>query len=121
MKNYLKTAAILSNLLDNKFKILGIRFGIDPILGLIPGGGDLVSLFVALYIVWVGIKMKLPQDKLIKMIVNVFMDFGMGLIPILGDAADIVFKSNLKNLEILKQHEEKDLIEGEIIETSPIK
>lgn len=115
MKNYLKTAAIMADLLDNKFKILGMKFGIDPILGLIPVGGDLVSLIFAMYIVWVGIKMKLPQDKIAKMIGNVLMDFGAGLIPILGDIADIAFKPNLKNLKILKQHSEKDIVEGEII------
>ena len=115
MKNYLKTAAILANLLDNKFKILGIKFGIDPILGLIPGGGDLVSLILALYIVWIGIKMELPQDKIAKMIGNVILDFGIGLVPVLGDVGDFAFRSNLMNLEILKQHAKRDIIEGEII------
>jgi hypothetical protein len=116
MKDHLKTAAILANLLDNKFKVLDIKFGIDPILGLIPGGGDLVSLILALYIVWIGIKMELPQDKIARMIGNVILDFGIGLVPVLGDVADFAFKSNIMNLEILKQHKEKDIIEGEIVE-----
>lgn len=115
MKNYLKTATILANLLDNKFKFLGMKFGIDPILGLIPGGGDLVSLILAFYIVWIGIKMKLPQNKLARMIGNVIMDFGVGLIPVFGDVVDLAYKANLKNLKILKQHSEKDTLEGEII------
>ena len=115
MKKYIKTATVLSNLLDNKFKVLGIKFGLDPILGLIPGGGDLVSLFLALYIVWIGIKMRLPQDKIARMIANVVLDFGVGLVPILGDIADITFKSNLRNLEILKQHKESEFMEGEVV------
>ncbi|KKS31737.1 hypothetical protein A2380_03955 [candidate division WWE3 bacterium RIFOXYB1_FULL_43_24] len=115
MKNYLKTATVLSKLLDNKFKFLGIKFGLDPVLGLIPGGGDLVSLVLSLYIVWVGIKMRLPQDKLAKMIGNVILDFGVGLVPILGDIADVTFKSNIRNLEILKQHEESEVMEGEVV------
>ena len=116
MKNYLKIASAMANLLDNKFKILGMRFGIDSLLGLIPGGGDLVSLILAMYIVWIGIKMRLPQDKVALMIGNVLMDFGVGLIPILGDIADVAFKSNLKNLEILKQHSDQQIPEGEIVE-----
>lgn len=115
MKNRLKTATFLANLLDNKFKILGLRFGIDPILGLIPGGGDLVSLILSSYIVWIGIKMELPKNKITRMIGNIMLDFGIGLLPILGDAADFAFKSNLMNLEILEQHVEKDIVEGEIV------
>ncbi len=115
MKDYLKTATILADLLDNKFKFLGMKIGIDPILGLIPGGGDLVSLILALYIVWIGIKMELPHDKIARMVGNVILDFGVGLIPILGDVADFAFKSNLMNLEILNQHTEKDILEGEIV------
>ena len=115
MKKYIKTATVLSNLLDNKFKVLGIKFGLDPILGLIPGGGDLVSLILALYIVWIGIKMRLPQDKVTRMIGNVILDFGVGLVPILGDIADITFKSNLRNLEILKEHGENEVMEGEVV------
>lgn len=116
MNKHLKTATILAELMDNKFEFLGIKFGIDPILGLIPGGGDLIGLILSLYIVGIGIKMRIPQDKLLRMIVNIILDFGAGLIPVIGDIADIAFKSNLMNLEILKQHMDKGIIEGEIVE-----
>lgn len=116
MNKHLKTATILAELMDNKFEFLGIKFGIDPILGLIPGGGDLIGLILSLYIVGIGIKMRIPQDKLLRMLINTFLDFGAGLIPIFGDIADIAFKSNQMNLEILKQHMEKGIIEGEIVE-----
>lgn len=115
MKNYLRIAATMAYLLDSRFKILGRRFGIDSLLGLIPGLGDLVSLSLALYIVWVGIKMKLPSEKIARMIGNILLDFGLGLVPVLGDIADIVFKSNLKNLEILNHHSAQGIIEGEIV------
>jgi len=49
------------------------------------------------------------------MIANVVLDFGVGLVPILGDIADITFKSNLRNLEILKQHKESEFMEGEVV------
>lgn len=115
MRNYLRIATTMAYLLDSRFKILGRKFGIDSLLGLIPGLGDLISLGLALYIVWVGIKMKLPLDKLARMIGNILLDFGLGLVPVLGDIADIVFKSNLKNLEILNHHSAQGIIEGEIV------
>lgn len=117
MTNHLKTATILAKLLDNKFNILGVRFGIDPLLGLIPGGGDLVSLLLSLYVVWIGVKMKLPSDKLARMTWNVVLDFGVGLIPILGDIVDLAYKANLRNLEILK-HSGEEIVEGEIVENT---
>ena len=115
MRKHLKIATSLANLLDNKFEFMGLRFGIDPILGLIPGGGDLVSFLLSLYIVWIGLKMELPRNRIIRMIWNTTLDFGIGLVPVLGDIADFAFKSNLMNLEILKQHAGKDIIEGEIV------
>ena len=118
MKNHLRTASYIADLLDNKFKILGFRFGIDPILGLIPGGGDLVSLALSSYIVWIGIKAELPKKKIVEMVRNTALDFVVGLVPLLGDAVDFTFKPNLINLEILRQHLEKDVMEGEVVETS---
>ena len=115
MQNHLKTASYIADLLDNKFKVLGFRFGIDPLLGLIPGGGDLVSFLLSLYIVWIGVKVELPMKKIIKMIKNTMLDLVVGVIPVFGDVADFAFKSNLMNLEILQEHIGKDAIEGELV------
>ena len=114
MKKYLKVASYIADLLDNKFKVLGFRFGLDPILGLIPGGGDLVSLVLSLYIVWISVKAKLPKKKIVEMLRNITFDFVVGLVPLLGDIADLAFKSNIINLRILKEHMEKDILEGEV-------
>jgi len=94
---------------------MGFRFGIDPILGLILGGGDLISLILSLYIVWIGVKANLPKKKVVEMIKNTVLDFVVGVVPILGDVVDIAFKSNLINLEIIQQHMEKDILEGEVV------
>lgn len=115
MKNHLKTAKLLTELLDNKFKVFGFRFGIDPLLGLIPGGGDFISLIASLYILWVGIEMKLPRKKLTQMLTNILLDFCAGLVPILGDILDFTLKANRLNMEIIKKHVEKDPIEGEVV------
>lgn len=115
MRNHIKTASYIADLLDNRFKILGFRFGIDPLLGLIPGGGDLVSFALSLYMIWIGVKIELPQTKVIKMIKNTTFDLLVGVIPVLGDIADFTYKSNLTNLGILQAHVGKDAIDGEIM------
>ncbi|EKD99812.1 MAG: hypothetical protein ACD_22C00171G0008 [uncultured bacterium] len=115
MDKHYRTATFLANLLDNQFSFFGLRFGLDPILGIIPGGGDMISLLVSLYILWAGIQMNVPQHKLRKMFINIVLDFAIGFVPVLGDIADFTFKSNLMNLEILKKHMEKDIIEGEVV------
>jgi hypothetical protein len=115
IRKHLESATNLANLLDNKFEIFGLRFGIDPLLGLIPGGGDFLSLLLSLYIVWIGLQMELPRNKIERMLWNIILDFVIGLAPVIGDAADFVFKSNLMNLQILNQHVDKVVIEGEIV------
>ncbi len=115
MHNHLKLATIISDILDNRFKIVGFRFGLEPILGIIPGFGDFVGLALSLYIVWIGMNMRLPQDKLHRMITNVIFDFVIGLVPVVGDIADFAFKANAKNLEILRQYAPDTIVEGKII------
>ena len=115
-KNQLKTAENLADLLDTKFEVLGVKFGIDPILGLIPGGGDTVSLFLSLYILWVGVDLGLPSKKIRKMVMNIGMDYCVGLIPFLGDILDFSFKANTTKIGIIKKHLEEDAIEGEVVD-----
>jgi hypothetical protein len=118
MKLHLKTAEILTHLLDKQFSVLGMRFGIDPIVGLIPGIGDLISFCVSLYIIWIALQMRLPRNKISKMTKNIIIDLIIGAVPIVGDFADFVYKANSKNLLILQSHTPVDFIEGEIISDS---
>jgi hypothetical protein len=104
MDYHLQYAQSLADLLDNKFKILGFRFGLDPLIGLVPGIGDVIGLVLSAYIVWVAVQMKVPQDKIAMMLGNILFDFVIGLIPVLGEIGDFVVKANSKNLEILKRH-----------------
>jgi hypothetical protein len=105
MNNHLRSARILANLMDAQFKLFGFRFGLDPILGIIPGFGDLLSLGLSAYIVWIGVQMGLPTAKLAQMISNIIFDFLLGSIPVVGDLFDVTFKANLKNLSILEGHQ----------------
>lgn len=116
MELHLKVIEGLAKLLDREFKIFNIRIGLDPILGLIPGIGDVISLILSLYIIWVATQFKLPQDKLAMMIGNVFFDFILGLFPIVGDAADFLFRANHRNMKILHAHlQENKIVDGEVI------
>lgn len=114
MREHLKFARSLSKLLDSQFKIGKFSFGLDPILGLFPGFGDLVSLGLSGYIVWIGIQLKLPPERIVQMIGNLALDFLVGLIPVIGDIADFAIKSNIKNLKILEKYAPADILEGEI-------
>lgn len=115
MDKHLKTAEFITELMDNKFNILGFKFGLDPILGLFYGAGGVISFFLSLYLIWIALEVSMPREKLIKMIRNVVIDFLMGLIPVVGQAGDFFYKANSKNLKILKTHMPVNIVEGKII------
>lgn len=104
MKNHLKTAEILANALDNSFSIGGYRFGLSAFINLIPIIGDTIDLILASYLVWIAIKLKVPFIRLVQMGWNILFNYLIGLIPIVGDAAYILRRANMKNLEIIKRH-----------------
>jgi|TARA_B100001094_G_scaffold131320_1_gene127166 hypothetical protein len=96
----------LSKNLDESFTIPGtnIKFGMDALLGLVPGGGDLVSGVFSLYMLRAAIKMKLPKRAIISMLLNILLDTTIGIIPVAGDIFDIFWKSNKRNLKIIEKH-----------------
>ena len=96
----------ISRILDNAITIPGtkISFGLDPILGLLPGGGDTITGGVSAYIVVEAARMGLPREILGQMIGNILLDSFAGTIPILGDLFDVGWKSNVKNIKLLEQH-----------------
>jgi Domain of unknown function (DUF4112) len=96
----------LSKVMDNAIAIPGtkFRFGLDPILGLLPGGGDTITGGLSAYIVVEAARMGLPREILYKMVGNILIDSFAGAIPILGDLFDVGWKSNVKNIELLEKH-----------------
>jgi Domain of unknown function (DUF4112) len=93
-------------LLDSRFRVPGtsIRFGLDAIIGLIPGIGDISTpVFAALLLVQ-ALRMRLPLVIQARMVFNAGLDMLMGLVPILGDLADVGWKANLRNLALLERH-----------------
>lgn len=96
----------LAQLLDGAFSIPGtrIRFGVDSLVGLVPGIGDLVTTAMAGYIVWEARRLGLPRWKIARMIGNVALDTTIGAVPLVGDVADVFFKANRRNLRIIREH-----------------
>lgn len=114
INNHLAIAKDLTRILESQFRIGNLKFGLDPILGLIPGVGDLISLTLSFYIIWIAVQMRVPADKLTQMMGNITYDFFIGIIPIFGDIADFVFKANTKNLKILSEYAPSGIFEGEL-------
>lgn len=115
-----RLARRLADLLDNRFEIFGIKFGLDPIFSIVPGLGDILGSFIGIYIIYVARHLNLPAEKVNRMILNLILDFIIGLVPIAGVVGDVFFRSNYKNWRIIREHvskfEEKDNIEeGEIV------
>ncbi|MDF5719915.1 MAG: DUF4112 domain-containing protein [Rhizonema sp. PD37] len=96
----------LSRLMDTSIGIPGtrFRFGLDPIIGLLPGGGDLISTAFSAYIIFLATRFGLPRQDLTKMIFNVALESVLGTVPLVGDLFDAYYKSNIRNLAILEQH-----------------
>lgn len=97
---------LVAHVLDEGFRVPGIdyRFGIDPVLGILPGAGDLFSGGLSLYIVVEAARLGVSYGTLLRMIANVALDVGVGSIPILGDAFDVVWKANKRNFELAVDH-----------------
>jgi NAD/NADP transhydrogenase beta subunit len=109
----------LAELLDNKFRIPGtnIRFGIDPIIGLIPGAGDVVAGVISLYFLIQAAMLGGSASVLGRMSLNILLDVLIGSIPVLGEAFDVYWKANLRNarlLEELQQHPQKTTSESRL-------
>lgn len=93
----------LADQLDTRFSLLGIRFGWDSILGLIPGIGDLATAAPGVYIISEAARMGTRRRTLARMAVNSGTDFVIGGIPLLGDIFDVAFKANRRNIALLKR------------------
>lgn len=96
----------LSHLLDNAIPIpgTGYRIGLDPILGLLPGGGDTIAGALGAYIIIEAARMGLPRKVIGEMVGNIIFDSVVGIVPVLGDFFDVTWKANVRNIALLEQH-----------------
>lgn len=100
---------MMEQVLENAITLPGTRFrlGLDAIIGVIPVLGDLISASMGAWIVWEARNLGLSRWQLIRMSSNVAVDTAIGAIPIVGDAFDLVFRSNTRNLRIIRKHLDK--------------
>jgi hypothetical protein len=93
-------------LLDSAFQVPGtrLRFGLDPIVGLLPGAGDLVTGFFSVMILLHSVRLRIPKVVVARMVLNTGLDLLVGAVPLLGDLFDAGFKANLRNMALLERH-----------------
>ncbi len=95
-----------ARIFDSAFRIPGTRitFGIDPLLGFVPGIGDLASPILSMFMVWHGAKLRVPKVVLARMVLNALIDATAGIVPVFGDLFDFGWKATAWNLALLEKH-----------------
>jgi hypothetical protein len=117
MEKHLQVAHHVAKLLDTNFKVLGFKFGLDPLLGLVPGLGDFITFLFGMYVAWIAMQCNVPSHVIARMVLNTLIDLGLGALPVVGDIADFFYKSNVKNYDLLKEHLiQENTIEGQKVE-----
>jgi len=91
--------------LDDLFRIPGVgwRFGLDAIVGLVPNVGDTLTSLASFYILFAGVRYGVPKITLLRMAINIGIDYVVGSIPFLGDAFDFFWKSNKMNMNLIRE------------------
>lgn len=102
----LKHLDFLAKLMDSQFRIPGtpIRFGLDALIGLVPGAGDFTTFLISGYMVIILAQNGASGFVLARMALNIVLDASIGSIPVLGDVFDIAFKANNRNMKLLHEH-----------------
>ena len=103
----LERARALANWLDSQFSFMGVRFGMDAIVGLIPVVGDTLTAVASAYPIYLANRHGLGRTVQARMAFNVLLDWIPGLVPVVGDVIDVAFKANLKNFKLLEAAAEK--------------
>jgi hypothetical protein len=92
--------------LDSAFRVPGtaVRFGLDPLLGLFPGLGDLTTPLFSILILVHAVRLRVPRVVQLRMLLNAAIDSGLGVVPVIGDVFDVAWKANVRNLALLERH-----------------
>lgn len=101
--------------------VLNRQFGLDFILGLIPVIGDIIAAAMGSWLVWEARNLGMPRWKIARMFANIGVDLAVGAVPFVGDAVDFVFRSNTRNLRIIKKHLDRHHPETTVIEGTVIR
>lgn len=108
----------LERLLEGAFQVPGInrRIGLDAIVGLIPVAGDTIAALIGLYLVWEARNLGMSKWQLARMTGHVGLDWLLGLVPVAGDVLDFFYRSNSRNLKIIRRHLDRHHPATKIIE-----
>ena len=113
--NYSRRAALerldwMANLMDSAVVLPGtnITVGLDAVIGLVPGVGDTITTVISLWMVKEAHELGAPKHLIARMIGNVALDGLVGAVPLLGDAFDVMFRANRRNIKLLRDHFEKE-------------
>ena len=107
MRNHLDRLRSLATVLDDAVRVPGtnIRFGLDAVLGLLPGAGDAVTGVMGAYAMVLATRLGAPPIVIARMAMNILVDVATGTIPVLGDIFDVGWKSNRKNVQLLERYQ----------------
>lgn len=99
----------LARLMDGALVVPGtnLRLGLDAVVGLVPVAGDVISGVISSYLIWEARRLGAPKWLLARMMGNTLLDTTIGAIPVLGDAFDVMFRANMKNMALLRRYVEK--------------
>lgn len=106
----------LTRVMDLRFNIFGIKFGIDPMLDVIPGLGNTLAAATSLYLLWLGYQLNVPTSVYFRMVWNISVDYLFGAVPFVGIVFDIFFRANVKNFALLETYFDPDILVGEVVE-----
>lgn len=108
----------LERLLEGLFDVplLGRKVGLDALVGLVPGIGDVVTASMGLYLVWEARNLDMPRWQIWRMLGNVGIDALVGIVPVAGDLFDFLYRSNTKNLKIIRKHLDRHHPHTKVIE-----
>lgn len=115
LATHLQFAKRLTTLMDMKFKVLGIRFGMDPLLDIIPGFGNMLATAISCYLFYIAYRLRVPAAVYIRMLWNIFLDFAAGAIPYIGILFDVLYHSNVRNFALIEKFFDPDILIGEIV------
>jgi hypothetical protein len=99
----------LARVMDGAVAIPGtnVRLGLDALIGLVPVAGDMISGLISTYLIWEARQLGAPRWLVARMAANTLIDTAIGAIPIIGDAFDVIFRANMKNMALLRKYMEK--------------
>src|SRR5688500_4669352 len=105
VSNRLERMRAFSRLLDTAFRLPGgFRIGIDPLIGLVPGIGDVVATGLSIWLVYDAARLGIQKRILALMTLNVIVEAAVGVFPVLGDIFDAVWKANVRNMRLVEKH-----------------